>query len=202
MNGTKIKICGLYREEDIEYINRYRPDYAGFVFYPKSHRNVEKKKMRYFREKLSREIAAVGVFVNEDIEVIKALAEEGDLDIIQLHGEEDEAYLQRLRRQLPKTEIWRAYKVWSKEDLVRAEGSSADKILLDHGYGTGKCFDWTFLKNQKRPFILAGGLCAENVREAIDRFSPEIVDISSGVETDGKKDREKIKTVIKAVRQR
>lgn len=199
--GIKIKICGLYREEDIAYVNRNLPDYAGFVFYPKSHRNVEPEQMKRFREKLNPGIPAVGVFVNEDMEKITGLVTEGSLNIVQLHGQEDEAYLRRLRTKIPGTEIWKAYKVRTLEDLKRAEGSSADRILLDNGYGTGACFDWNLLEEQRRPFILAGGLTLENVKEAIERFEPEIVDISSGVETDKKKDEAKIRAVIQKVRQ-
>lgn len=198
--GVKIKICGLYREEDIDYVNRNLPDYAGFVFYPKSHRNVEPQQMKGFRERLNPKIPAVGVFVNEEIEKIVELVLEGSLNIVQLHGQEDETYLRELREKLPETEIWKAYKVRTLEDLKKAEESSADRILLDNGYGTGACFDWNLLKEQKRPFILAGGLTIENVKEAIEKFAPEIIDISSGVETHKKKDEAKIRTIINDIR--
>lgn len=199
MSG-KIKICGLYREEDIEYINRARPDYAGFVFYPPSHRNVTESQMGEFRRMLDERISAVGVFVDEEIGRIARLLEEGFIDIVQLHGKENEEYIAELRRSFPGTEIWKAICVRSEQDLVKAEQSSADKILLDNGYGTGTCFDWGLLGGVSRPFILAGGLRPDNIVEALERFHPEILDVSSGVETDKKKDEEKIKRVIENVR--
>lgn len=198
--GVKIKICGLYRQEDIGYVNQYKPDYAGFVFYKRSHRNVDEEQMKRFREALDPKIPAVGVFVNEDTEKIVKLVTEGSIDIVQLHGQEGEAYLQELRKRLPETEIWKAFQIRTTEDLKRAEESSADRILLDNGYGTGACFDWNLLGEQKRPFILAGGLDPENIEEAVVRFSPKIVDISSGVETERKKDEAKIRMVIEKIR--
>lgn len=200
MKRLEIKICGLYREEDIDYVNQYLPDYAGFVFYPKSHRNVSMECARHFRGKLDKGIRSVGVFVNERKEMIVDLAEDGIIDVIQLHGQEDEAYLEELRDRILGCEIWKAYKVQSMEDLRLAEKSSADRILLDNGYGTGACFDWELLTDLKRPFILAGGINAENVEEAVRRFGPQIIDVSSGVETDRKKDEEKIRTIIEKVR--
>lgn len=201
MSDTKIKICGLYREEDIEYVNRAMPDYAGFVFYEKSHRNVNAEKMMAFRRKLDPRIPAVGVFVDEPMEHIIELITSMAVDIIQLHGQEDESYIRRLRSVLPEIEIWKAFKVRSMEDLKKAESSSADEILLDNGYGTGTCFDWKLLGGMKRDFILAGGINVDNVRDAIEEFKPECVDVSSSVETDKKKDEAKIREIIAKVRE-
>lgn len=201
MSDTKIKICGLYREEDIEYVNHAMPDYAGFVFYEKSHRNVNPEKMPEFRRSLDSRIPAVGVFVDEPVEYIVKLVTSGGINIIQLHGQEEESYIRVLRSVLPKTEIWKAFKVRSMEDLRRAQGSSADKILLDNGYGTGSCFDWRLLDGIKRDFILAGGINAHNVREAIGRFRPECIDVSSSVETDKKKDEKKIREIVARIRE-
>lgn len=199
---TKIKICGLYRDADIEAVNQYRPDYAGFVFYPPSHRYVSREQMKVFREKLRSEIPVVGVCVNLPVEEVADYLREGLIQIAQLHGTEDEAYIETLRSLVPGCEIWKACKVRSAEDLQKIEESSADRILLDNGYGTGNCFDWRLIKDwsAKRPFFLAGGLRAENIEEALEEFHPWGVDISSGVETDKQKDPEKIRKIIEQVR--
>lgn len=201
MSDTRIKICGLYREEDIEYVNHAMPDYAGFVFYEKSHRNVDSNKMVEFRRKLDPRIPAVGVFVDEPMEHIVELVNSMAIDIIQLHGQEDEAYIRRLRGTLPEIEIWKAFKVRTEEDLKKAQDSSADEILLDNGYGTGECFDWKLLGEMRRGFILAGGINVHNVRDAIEKFQPQCIDVSSSVETDRKKDEAKIREIIAKVRE-
>ena len=120
----------------------------------------------------------------------------------QLHGTEDEAYMEMLRSLVPGCEIWKACKIRSAEDLQKIENSSADRILLDNGYGTGNCFDWRLLKDwsTKHSFLLAGGLQSENIKEALKNFAPWGVDISSGVETDKKKDPDKIRKIIEQVR--
>ena len=177
---TKIKICGLYRDADIDTVNQYQPDYAGFVFYPPSHRYVTWEQMKDFREKLRSEIPAVGVCVNLPVEEVAAHLKEDLIQIAQLHGTEDEAYMEMLRSLVPGCEIWKACKIRSAEDLQKIENSSADRILLDNGYGIGNCFDWRLLHS----FLLAGGLQSENIKEAINNFAPWGVDISSGVETD------------------
>ncbi len=199
---TKIKICGLYRDADIDAVNQYQPDYAGFVFYPSSHRYVTWEQMKDFREKLRPEIPAVGVCVNLPVEEVAAHLKEGLIQIAQLHGTEDEAYMEMLRSLVPGCEIWKACKIRSAEDLQKIENSSADRILLDNGYGTGNCFDWRLLKDwsTKQSFLLAGGLQSENIKEAINNFAPWGVDISSGVETDKKKDPDKIRKIIEQVR--
>lgn len=200
MSGIKIKICGLYRDCDIDYVNEAGPDYAGFVFYPPSHRNVTKEQVRRFRERLSDKIQAVGVFVNAPAEQVAALLKEGTIQVAQLHGQETENYMKELRQLAPGCEIWKAYRVASREDLQRAEESSADRILLDNGYGTGHAFDWELAKDFTRPFLLAGGLKEENILEALWQMHPAGVDISSGVETERKKDLEKIKAIIEIIR--
>jgi phosphoribosylanthranilate isomerase len=199
---VKVKICGLFRECDIACVNEARPDYAGFVFYPPSHRYVTKEQMQHFRELLSTEIPAVGVFVNEQPERVAEYLRTGLLQVAQLHGGEDEAYIEKLRELAPGCEIWKAYKIRSAEDLRAAEESSADRILLDNGYGTGQSFDWNLLQEKKisRPFLLAGGLRGENIGEAIARFQPWGVDLSSGVETEKKKDPEKIRQILTQIR--
>ena len=204
MSSTRIKICGLYREQHIEYVNTAMPDYAGFVFYPPSHRYVDREQMRRFRERLRPEIPAVGVFVNVPMEEVASYIEEGLIQIAQLHGTETEEEIQKLRRLAPEAGIWKAYKIRDQKTLKEAQQSTADRILLDNGYGTGQCFDWQLIKNNplKRPYLLAGGLRAENIEEALKQFSPWGVDISSGVETEKEKDFDKIRNIIEIIRSR
>lgn len=200
MNTTKIKICGLFRPCDAEYINEVLSDYAGFVFYEKSHRFVTEDLAKELRTRISPSITTVGVFVGGDLRYIKKLFEGGVISIIQLHGEENEAYITALRALLPSAEIWKAFTVRSADDVLRAKKCTADRILLDNGYGTGKCFDWSFIEDFDSRMILAGGLTPDNIRLAIEQFHPFAVDISSGVETNKVKDREKILSAAAAVR--
>lgn len=197
--STKIKICGLFRDIDIEYVNQTKPDYIGFIIgFPKSHRNISINQVTEFKSKLDSDIKSVGVFVNATFEEI--LLVEKYLDIIQLHGNEDNEYIKKLRVEIPNKEVWKAFKIKSKDDLILAQNSTADKIVLDNGYGTGECFDWSLLGEFNKDFILAGGINPENIRQAIDDFQPDIIDISSGVETDKQKDLNKIKQIIKEIR--
>ena len=197
----KVKICGLRRPEDIAYINEVRPDFAGFICFPKSFRYVDPDTLRQLKAKLADGIKAVGVFVNEEIEVIVQLAAEGSIDMIQLHGQEDETYIARLRGRTDKPLI-KAFRIETAEDIKDANASSADYILLDHGAGgTGEAFDWSLLEDVDRPYFLAGGLNPENVQEAIARAGKHLfaLDVSSGVETAKKKDREKIGRFMQTV---
>ena len=166
------------------------------------HPVTDMEQMKDFREKLRSEIPAVGVCVNLPVEEVAAHLKEGLIQIAQLHGTEDEAYMEMLRSLVPGCEIWKACKIRSAEDLQKIESSSADRILLDNGYGTGNSFDWRLLKDwsTKQSFLLAGGLQSENIKEAINNFAPWGVDISSGVETDKKKDPDKIRKIIEQVR--
>ena len=142
MSRTRIKICGLYREQHVDYVNAAGPDYAGFVFYPPSHRYVDREMMKRLREKLSHKIPAVGVFVNVPMEEVASYIEEGLIEIAQLHGAETEEDIRKLRVLAPKAEIWKAFKIRDTKTLAKAQNSGADRILLDNGYGTGSCFDW------------------------------------------------------------
>ncbi|MCE5343555.1 MAG: phosphoribosylanthranilate isomerase [Eubacteriales bacterium] len=200
MNGTKIKICGLFRREDAEAVNRALPDYAGFVFYEKSCRNVTPELARVLRTTLRPAVRTVGVFVNASVERIARLYQEGIIGIAQLHGDEDAAYIATLRAMLPAVEIWKAYKIHVPEELAAAAASTADKVLLDSGGGTGARFDWSLAERFPRSFILAGGLTPETIPEAIARLHPFAVDLSSGVETDRVKDEAKIKAAVAAAR--
>ena len=197
---TRIKLCGLTRPCDIEAANRLKPDYIGFVFAIKSRRYVSPEQAEALKKQLSPEIRAVGVFVSEDPETVAGLLNRGIIDLAQLHGSEDEAYLTRLR-ELTDRPLLQAFRVAGEEDLHRAESSSADGILLDAGAGDGAVFDWKLLKGWSRPYFLAGGLEPGNVREAIWILQPWGVDVSSGIETDGKKDPEKMAAFVTAVRE-
>jgi phosphoribosylanthranilate isomerase len=201
MNDTKIKICGLFRRRDADYINQALPDYAGFIFYDKSRRYVTPIQADFLRKKINPAIKTVGVFVNEDLNQIKYLYENKTIDIVQLHGKEDETYIKELRALLPNAEIWKAFLIRSAKDLMEAKESSADMVLLDNGYGTGECFDWSLIGDDfSRPLILAGGLTPDNIPEAIAKFHPYAVDISSGVETDQVKNKDKIIAAVNATK--
>lgn len=199
---ARVKICGIFRECDADYINAAMPDYAGLVFYPKSRRYVTDETAQALRRGIDRRIAAVGVFVDEPIEHMLSLWDNGIINIIQLHGHETDEDIEIIRQERPGIEIWKAFKIRSAEDAEAAEKSKADRILLDNGYGTGERFEWSYLKGIGRPFILAGGLTCENIDEALDGISPWGVDVSSGVETDGVKDFEKIRLITAAARRR
>lgn len=197
---TQIKICGLFRSCDIEYVNEGKPDFAGFILnFPKSHRNITAERAAELRRELLPGIRAVGVFVDQPQERILEAVDTAGLDIIQLHGHEDDEFILKLRGRtaLP---IWKAFKVRNAGDLAAAAQSRADEVLLDNGYGTGTAFDWSYASSFSRPFILAGGLTPENIPEAVRRLSPKVLDISSGVETDKLKDRKKILAAIRAAR--
>ena len=196
---TKFKICGLRREQDIRYANELMPDYIGFVFLKGKMRYVTFEEAAHLRSLLDPAIPAVGVFVNEPAENVIRLLQAGTIQIAQLHGQEDEAYIEELRRAGDHC-IIRAFAVRSSEDIHRAFAFPADYPLLDNGKGTGETFDWSLFQEQEKPFFLAGGLSPENVKEAIECFHPYAVDVSSGVETDGFKDYEKMKAFMDAVR--
>ena len=197
---TKIKFCGLMRECDILAANEIRPDYIGFVFAKKSRRYVAPNLARQLKAALDPGIKAVGVFVNETPEIIADLLHADIIDIAQLHGQEDEAYISRLRSLTDKPLI-QAFRIDQKEDVEHALQSSADYILLDSGDGgTGTTFDWSLLKDIPRPYFLAGGLHAENIADAILHLHPYAVDVSSGIETDKIKDIQKMRTFAAAVR--
>ena len=198
---SKIKICGLSRLCDIDYVNEAKPDYAGFVIdFPKSRRNVTVKQLTELRQRLDERITSVGVFVNEEVEIAADLLNRNLISVAQLHGSEDETYIKKLRSLSGQSKITKAFTVRRKEDILTALQSSADYILLDNGTGTGASFDWTLLGSIDRPWFLAGGLHPGNIRDAIAAFHPYAVDLSSGVETDGKKDRQKILDAVQCCR--
>ncbi len=196
---TKIKLCGLSSVSDIEAANAIKPEYIGFVFAEKSKRYVSKAQAAVLKSKLDADIKAVGVFLDNDIDTVASMIELGIIDIVQLHGSEDEEYIAKLRTVTDKP-IIKAFVIRSQEDVKRAERTSADFVLLDGGKGDGKTFDHGLLKSIKRPYFLAGGLNPGNVREAIKKLQPYAVDVSSGVETDGVKDKEKMAAFAAEVR--
>ena len=217
---TKIKICGLSRPEDIEYVNAAKPDYAGFVIdYPKSHRSITPGQLREFVKALDDDITPVGVFVDAGEELAADLYNSGVIKIMQLHGNEDDEYIARLRtligtgtgvnadvndgtgRDGDEVRIVKAFRVKTPEDLEKAQASTADMVLLDQGKGEGRSFDWSIVRENRdklqRPFFLAGGLDAGNLAEAVELMHPWAVDMSSSLETDKVKDREKIDEIMK-----
>ena len=197
---TKIKFCGLTRPEDIAAANALKPEYIGFVFAPKSRRAVSREKAAELRAQLSPEIQTVGVFVNEAPETVARLLNEDLLDIAQLHGQEDAAYIARLRSLTAKP-LWRAFRAETAAGLAAAARSTADMVLLDSGAGgTGTVFNWKLLQGFPRPYILAGGLDADNAADAVNRLHPDVVDVSSGIETAGRKDPAKMAAFVAAVR--
>lgn len=196
---SKIKICGIYRQEDIEYINTYKPDYCGFIInFEKSHRNVNIESLKNLSKQIDKDIKKVGVFVNEDKELIIQLLNDDILDLCQLHGNEDETYIQYLKDHTSK-EIIKFFKVKTIDDIKQASISSADHILLDSGKGSGKTFDWSLLNEMQRPYFLAGGIDINNIEEAL-QYEPFALDVSSGAETNKVKDKIKIKQLINIVR--
>ncbi|MBQ1546684.1 MAG: phosphoribosylanthranilate isomerase [Clostridia bacterium] len=196
---TRIKLCGLTREEDIVAVNELRPEYIGFVFWTKSKRYVTPDKARQLREKLIPEIISVGVFVDESAENIASLVKTGIIGCVQLHGSESDEYIAHLRG-LVTVPIIRAFRVSTPADIEKAEKSTADMVLLDSGTGSGVSFDWSLLTTAKRPYFLAGGLSCDNVTKAVSNLRPYAVDVSSGIETDGVKDKDKMKRFVYAVR--
>lgn len=188
---TKIKFCGLKRIEDIKYANELKPDYIGFVFAPGRKRTVDGETAKELKNLLDPNIKAVGVFVDEDINVVTKLLKDGIIDIAQLHGSEDEEYIKSLRAICDKP-IIKAFTIVSKDDIKKANESTADYILLDSGKGSGVTFNWDLIKEVNRPYFLAGGLDCDNVENALSSLTPYAVDVSSGIETDGFKDFDKM----------
>lgn len=196
---TRIKLCGLKRVCDVEWANELAPEYIGFVFASKSKRYVTMEEAKNLKDKLDKSIKVVGVFVDEAPEIIAELCNQSIIDMVQLHGNEDEAYIRQLRT-LMDVPIIKAFRVEMKDDIQRAEASSANFILLDSGGGTGTVFDWKLIQDVKRPYFLAGGLTPENVESAISALHPFGVDVSSSLETEELKDKEKMAAFVTAVR--
>lgn len=198
----KIKLCGMFRDCDIDFANEAKPDYIGFILgFPKSHRNIDRETAQQLRSRLSPEITAVGVFVNSPETTCAEYANCGIIDVIQLHGQEDADYICRLRK-LTDAPIIKAAKIRAPEDIALVQSLGADYVLLDNGTGTGEMFDHSLLEGAEisQPFFLAGGLTPDNLRNATERIQPYCVDLSSGVETGRVKDRDKMLAAVRIIR--
>lgn len=221
---TKLKICGVRIKEDIEIVNKYSIDFMGFVF-AESPRKVSKDEAKYLSSLLNSNIVPVGVFVDEDIDFIVELYKENIISIAQLHGDEDEDYIQYLRNKSFKEvgsniPIIKAIEINDFADLDSIDDFevkkrmcnsriksklelSCDYFLFDSGKGSGKMFDWSLIDKDiigKKPFFLAGGLNKSNLTSAILEFEPFAVDLSSGVETNKVKDDSKIKDIVNLIK--
>ena len=215
----KVKMCGISKVETIPAVVEAKPDYMGLVFAP-SKRQVTVDQAKTLVEELHKqytkrynngaeqsnndEIKTVGVFVNETLDNLVSIATEANLDVVQLHGDEDEAFIQSLKERT-NVEVWKAVQIRSAADAEAWIDSSADMLLFDAYHkdergGTGEVFDWSCLDEFERPFMLAGGIDSTNVARAIRTVRPYGIDISSGIETDGVKDDEKIKAFTNIVR--
>ena len=198
---SKIKICGLRRIDDIEAVNQALPDYIGFVFAP-SNRRVDIKTAAILKEKLDPQIKAVGVFVNEDINTVSQIVQRGIIDLIQLHGDEDDLYIRQLKN-ICGCFVIKAVSISGTLPILpnKADYLLFDTVSIQRG-GVGRTFDWLILKEYHDvPYFLAGGISTENVNDAIHLLSPFCVDVSSGVETNGLKDPEKINEFTQTVRE-
>ena len=205
----KIKLCGLKRIEDIEAVNEEKPDYIGFIFAKKIRRYVSPEMAERLKQHLELNIEAVGVFVNEDIDKVIEQAKKQVIDVIQLHGEEDIAYVQGLKEavDVPIIKAISMTKPDAKQQISMWEMSDVDYLLLDSGNGgTGEQFNYKLLQeigNLKKPYFLAGGLQPENLKNAVRQLQnnqPYALDLSSGIETNGIKDLDKIKKAVEAAR--
>ena len=239
---SKVKICGVGRAEDVDAVNRALPDYVGFVLAP-SRRRVSAAEAAALKERLDPRIATVGVFVNEDIGEVAKIVERGIVDMVQLHGDEDDAYIKRLKEACgcgvikaigiraavanaayrsdagtcvacnsllqpqPHPQYLPQLPLQPPLPLLPTPPPSADYLLFDapaspgQRGGGGRAFDWNVLKGYSgAPFFLAGGLTACTVADAVRTLSPYCVDVSSGVETNGRKDADKIMHFVSTVR--
>ena len=199
---VKVKICGLRRPEDIEAANAAKPDFVGFIFVEGTKRYVNPDLAAKFRRDLAADIQTVGVFVNAPIEAIVAICQAGTIDLIQLHGEEDQAYIEQLKGQVDQDII---KSVAVGDELVVAP-NQADYLLFDSlspsRGGSGKVFDWQMVSAyQDKPFFLAGGLGVDNIEEALKVVRPYAVDASSSLETDGVKDPVKMQEFVAKIRE-
>lgn len=185
---ARIKICGLRRECDIDYVNELKPDFAGFIMSAGFRRSIDNADELIAR--LDSNIASVGVFVNEDIDIVN----NANVDFAQLHGDESVDYCEKVNKPVIKMLKPKDF------DKISEYEPYVDYFLFDSGTGTGKVFDWSAIPSTSKPFFLAGGMDSGNIELAINSINPFAIDLSSSVETDGYKDYEKIKEVIDIVR--
>ncbi len=195
---TLVKLCGLRSVEDIGYANEANPDLAGMIMAPGFRRSVDIDIAKDMVSELSEDIKSVGVFVDQDLKGGIDAAREVGFDVVQLHGDEDNDYIMNVRKQL-ELPIIKSFGI-SQEQLAAAKASAADMVLIDPGRGSGETFDLSVLKWLGRSFIIAGGLTPDNVGDAIRTVRPYGVDTSSGIESEGIKDRDKMIRFVSAVR--
>ncbi|MDR3223378.1 MAG: phosphoribosylanthranilate isomerase [Methanobrevibacter sp.] len=204
----KIKICGLRRLEDIEIVNKYKPDYVGFVF-TESKRQVDFKQAKILKNKLDEDILVVGVFLNSDIDDIIRLIECNVIDMVQLHGDEDEEFVAKLKKLNNDIKIIKAIEIKDNDikqnsiydneiNIKKWEDSAVDYLLLDSGKGSGETFNWELIGDIKKPFFLAGGINSENIKKA-DKLHPFAIDLSSSVEENGFKSPKKIFEIMECL---
>lgn len=189
---VKIKICGLRREVDVDYVNALKPDYIGFILTDGFRRSVDIESAKKLKSKLSPDIKAVGVFVDDDIDKINFCLDNGIIDLAQLHGNESPEYCDKIHGDV--------IKVFKPDSFERIDEYNTAYVLLDSGTGTGKSFDWSLIPSVDKPMLLAGGINAENLQEAISKVHPFGIDLSSAVEVDGYKDYDKIKEIMEIVK--
>ena len=197
---VKIKICGIRRLEDIKIVNKYKPDYIGFVF-AKSKRKISHELAYKLKQNLNSDIISVGVFVDASQDEILKLFNDKIIEVAQLHGNESEEFIKNLKAKTnDELKIIKAVEISEDIDLNEYDNTSADYLLLDSGKGSGKTFDWNLVKNDlKKEFFLAGGLSSSNIEDAISKFNPYAVDLSSSLEIDGFKDENKIKELMEVI---
>lgn len=208
---TRVKVCGIRTPDDVAAVNACRPDYIGYVFAP-SERQISLETAKQLTKISKREIKKVGVFVNQPVAFLTECLASGAVDFLQLHGDEDRDYERALFDALrgagetqPEQRCIRARRIRTAEDIAKADDTACAYLLLDaysptaYG-GAGERFDWRLIQNLRKPFFLAGGLTAENVADAVAQVHPFAVDASSSMETDGKKDAEKIRAFVAAAR--
>lgn len=189
---AKIKICGLMRQQDIEYVNELKPDYVGFILSPGFRRSITKELAAVLKSKLDKNIKTVGVFVDDSLDNISYFIDNDIIDIVQLHGDESCEYCNMINAPV--------IKYFKPDDFNKAEKYETDYFLFDSGTGTGKTFEWSEIPKIQKPFFLAGGLDENNIKKAVEKVKPYAVDMSSSVETNGVKDYNKIKRIIDIVR--
>ncbi len=189
---VKIKICGLRRKKDIEFINELKPDYAGFILSDGFRRSITVSRAKELKELLDKDIKAVGVFVNDDIEKINVLVKDKVIDIAQLHGTESPEYCKKINAPV--------IKYFNPESFDRIGQYETEFFLFDSGTGSGKIFDWDKIPKTEKPFFLAGGINKDNIKKAITEINPYGIDLSSAVETNGMKDYNKIREIMECIK--
>lgn len=191
---AKIKICGMRRDEDIDFANSLHPDYIGFVLTEGFRRSITPETAARLKKRLGGGIKAVGVFVNDGADKINLLFERNVIDIAQLHGDESPEYCKMIKAPVIK------YFNCSHGEPDDLDKYDVEYFLFDSGTGTGRAFDWSNIPKTDKPFFLAGGISESNVKQAIDTAKPFAVDVSSSVETNGYKDYKKMKRFMEMAR--